>query len=467
MIQMTSSVMIDPRAEIANAFSHRLRPGTPTARGPFLPICDRRARTRRMILVGVLALMLLACQSCPLWRADAIAAPTPEAKPNASNAAVSVGLKLLPGSTKKIEQLIADFDRVTQQPTLSRTEERFGIIGTDLGASFEHDGKLYFLFGDTIDRAGTGDAIATTDASSGDAGVRLDFVRGPGERWLKVSPPGVSMGTNEVPLAGVSIGGKIYLMVRTNRAEGRSQGADIAKLVRFEPDARRFEVLRDVSRLPQGRFVQVSLHHATKPIRGLPSQGPAVLMWGTGAYRKSNAYLAVTPAESLTTGQGTRYFAGLDAAGEPMWASDEARAVQLFDQPTIGDLSVSFVPQLGLWVMLYDAWPGRPDRPDAGIQLRTSPTPWGPWSAAESVLRPVEAARGKLIHMANTDDGLEWPIKKFNGASRSSEQGAIYAPYVIERFTRVEGDRLKLYYTLSTWNPYVVMLMRSEFTIVR
>lgn len=403
-----------------------------------------------------------------LWSStEAVAAPASEGKADHRERSPSPGLRLVPGSTQKIEQLVADIDRVTKRPTLSRTEERFGVIGTDLGSSFEHDGKLYFLFGDTIDRAGTGDAIATTDARSGEEGVRIDFVAGRGERWLKVTPPGVSMGTNEVPLAGVSVGGRIYMMVRTNRKGGRSHGADIAKLVGFDPDARRFEVLRDVSRLPQGRFIQVSLHHATGPIAGLPVQGPSVLIWGTGSYRKSNAYLAVTPAGSFTTGQGTRYFTGLDAAGEPAWATDESRAAPLFDQPMIGDLSVSFVPQVGLWVMLYDAWPGRPNHPDAGVQLRAAPTPWGPWSAAEPVLRPIDAAKAKLIHMANTDDGLEWPLKKFDGSSRSSEQGAIYAPYMIERFTRVEGARLKLYYTLSTWNPYVVVLMRSEFILGR
>lgn len=273
------------------------------------------------------------------------------------------------------------------------------------------------------------------------------------------------METNEVPLAGVSIGGRIYMMVRTNRTAGASTGSDISKLVRFDEQARRFEVLRDVSRLPLGRFIQVSLYHATTPVAGLPSQGPAVLMWGNGAYRKSNAYLAVTPTQNWVTGEGTLYFAGLDAAGEPTWAADESHAAPLFEQPVIGDHSVTYVPQVGLWLMLYDAWPGRPDRPDAGVQLRTSMTPWGPWSAPEQVLRPVDAAKGRLMHMANTDDGLEWPLKKFNGMSRRSEQGAIYAPYVIERFTRVEGDRLKLYYTLSTWNPYVVLLMRSEFKL--
>ena len=377
------------------------------------------------------------------------------------------GLTFVPGSTRKVEQLVADIDRETKRPTLSRTEERFGVIGTDLGYSFEHEGKLFFLFGDTIARGGTGDAIATTAAQTGEGGVRLDFVAGGDGKFLKVRPPGVSMATNEVPLAGVSVGGRIYLMVRTNRREGASTGSDISKLVTFDEQDRRFEVLRDVSRLPAGHFVQVSLHHATTPIAGLPGQGPAVLMWGTGTYRKSNAYLAVTAARNYATGEGTRYFAGLDAAGEPTWAADESRAAPLFEQPVIGDVSVSFVPQVGLWLMLYDSWPGRPDHEDAGIQLRTSTTPWGPWSATESILRPVDAARGKLMHMANTDDGLEWPLKKFNGTSRRSEQGAIYAPYLIERFTRVDGDRLKLYYVLSTWNPYVVLLMRSELTVRR
>jgi hypothetical protein len=104
-----------------------------------------------------------------------------------------------------VEQLVADIDRATKRPTLSRTEERFGVIGTDLGYSFEHEGKLYFLFGDTIARGGTGDAIATTTAQSAEGGVRLDFLTGADRKFFKVRPPGVSMGTNEVPLAGVSL----------------------------------------------------------------------------------------------------------------------------------------------------------------------------------------------------------------------------------------------------------------------
>jgi hypothetical protein len=46
-----------------------------------------------------------------------------------------------------------------------------------------------------------------------------------------VRPPGVDRETNEVPLAGVSLGGRIYLMIETNFREGAS--TDIPKLVWF------------------------------------------------------------------------------------------------------------------------------------------------------------------------------------------------------------------------------------------
>jgi hypothetical protein len=48
-----------------------------------------------------------------------------------------------------------------------------------------------------------------------------------------------------------------------------------------------------------------------------------------------------------------------------------------------------------------------------------------------------------------------------------STGGTVFAPYMIERFTRIKGNRLLIDYTMSTWNPYTVVRMRSEFAIVR
>ncbi|MBI3952210.1 MAG: DUF4185 domain-containing protein [Acidobacteria bacterium] len=72
--------------------------------------------------------------------------------PGAPLRAQSSSVRYVPGSSQKICQLTGELDRERQQFTLNRTESRFGIWGTDLGASFEHDGRIYFLFGDTIGR---------------------------------------------------------------------------------------------------------------------------------------------------------------------------------------------------------------------------------------------------------------------------------------------------------------------------
>ena len=66
---------------------------------------------------------------------------------------------VVPGSTQKTCQLTGEYDyheaaiagvSPEQRPTLNRTYTSFGFHGTDLGSSFEHDGKLWFLFGDTF-----------------------------------------------------------------------------------------------------------------------------------------------------------------------------------------------------------------------------------------------------------------------------------------------------------------------------
>jgi hypothetical protein len=45
--------------------------------------------------------------------------------------------------------------------------------------------------------------------------------------------------------------------------------------------------------------------------------------------------------------------------------------------------------------------------------------------------------------------------------------GDAFAPQMIDRFTEVEGDTLKIFYSMSTWNPYAMVLMESDFTITR
>lgn len=378
----------------------------------------------------------------------------------APSSAAPPALRFLPGSTVKVEQLLGEEDKERHQPTLSRTVTRYRLRGTDLGNSFEHAGRAYFLFGDTVgaqDRAL--DTIATTDAHDPEAGVRLDFLTVGDGRYLAIQPPGVSMGAFEVPVAGISLGGRIYVVVSTNHSPDRS--TDRSVLTRFTPPAS-FQPLRAISELPAGRFVKMSLHLETAPTAGLPAGGPYVFVWGTGVYRRSDAYLAIVPAARFETGQGTRYLAGLDAQGAPRWSERESDATPIVRNGTLGDLSVTWCGDLGLWLMTYDS------RDPAGIEFSYSRTPWGPWSPPQIIFNAVrDGALGKFIHdpRAVPDDGLAGPVIGKGQANPGAVHGGAYAPYVVERWTRLRGGELELYYVLSTWNPYVVVLMKSRLQV--
>jgi hypothetical protein len=72
------------------------------------------------------------------------------ALPRVSVAGSPPVLRYVSGSTVKLEQLLGEEDKELHRPTLSRTVSRYRIEGTDLGYSFEHEGKDFFLFGDTV-----------------------------------------------------------------------------------------------------------------------------------------------------------------------------------------------------------------------------------------------------------------------------------------------------------------------------
>jgi hypothetical protein len=192
-------------------------------------------------------------------------------------------------------------------------------------------------------------------------------------------------------------------------------------------------------------------------------------MWGTGHYRHSDVYLAITPAATFETGKGTRYFAGLDAAGALRWDATESAAAPVVTNGTVGDVSVIWSSQLHLWLMTYDSRPPA----TAGILFSYSPTPWGPWSSGQVLFNAQrDGALGKFIHdpSISPDDGLAGPTIGKAQRQPDTVHGGNYAPYLVERWTRARvapqgNGQLDLYYLLSTWNPYVVVLMSSRLNV--
>lgn len=397
----------------------------------------------------------------------------------AQSAAEDVALTWIPGSTIRVEQLVGDCDYPAQAttgvcvPTPSRTLTRARVLGTDLGSSFESNGRLIFPFGDTIGPAtaanyNASDTMASTTSTEPE-GVLLDFFTNADGSPYFIRVPGIRLGASEVPEAGIRLDHGTYIAFKTGVDINAPDptGNAYSVLTRFDETARRFTLLRTISAMPNGRFVSMAFH----------AFDGEVLMYGLGAYRASNVYLASTPASTFATGEGTRYFTGL-VNGLPTWSASEADAVPVVvdnprdrasDQPTIGNVSVAFSNDLGLWLMTYDG--GAQSPATAGVYFAYARQPWGPWSKPQLIFNGRrDRALGTFIHDPSVvpnppGDGLNGPTIGPNDPYTT--HGGAYAPFMIERFVRVAGTTLSIYYTLSTWNPYTVVEMRSDFAIER
>lgn len=361
----------------------------------------------------------------------------------AAPAVASPGVSVDRAATRRICQVTGEIDRATGQPTVNATESRFRFWGTDLGASFQHDGKTVFLFGDThavpgLPRPPDRDLVALSTDSDPEDCLRLDVLtdRDGGFRSLDVA--GVSGGPFSVPTGGFSAGGAMYVTLTSDPTPATPMSRSV--LARSTDGGLSFQPVYELS---TDRFITV----AAAKDRG------AVLLWGSGSYRRSTVSLAMLPEDRADDRAALNYFAGLDAAGAPRWSRLERDAAPLFDQACVGELSVAWNPHLARWVMLYNC--GAPSR----ILVRTADRPWGPWSEPQ-VLFDAAADGGFCRFMSA-------PGCRHLGDSHVREvTGEPYAPYLVAGLSRgVAGAFSDIYFLMSTWNPYVVVLMTARLRL--
>jgi len=236
------------------------------------------------------------------------------------------------GSVVKICQLVGDFDKERNQSTISMTFNRYGVAGADLGVSFEHRGKLIFLFGDTIGvpsfpNSGKDDSFAYTVDNNPDDGLNLTFYTSASGKFLPPIVPGLSQGPFEVPMEGIDIEGQAYVYFTTNHTEERTMGSSV--LTKLNDNNMDFTYIYTLS---TNKFLNVQVEAVNNSdIAGLPkSTGKGLLIWGSGEYRKSNPYLAYMPLESIEDRSSILYFKGIDNNGLPIWSKNEEEAAPLF-----------------------------------------------------------------------------------------------------------------------------------------
>lgn len=359
----------------------------------------------------------------------------------------------VPGTVVKVCQLTGDFDRQRQEETLNLTG-RFDVRGVDLGYPVEHRGRLYFLWGDAHGTAWRRDRCPIAYTTGRDPEhLALEFLLDPDGGFHPITIPGISQRGFEVPSGGISIGDTLYIVYTTDHSKTHVMGRSV--LAKSDDDGYTFVKLYDLSdRDENGRFINAAMVEVESgQVAGLPASADTVLIWGSGAYRRSSPYLACVPSAGIEAKSAIRYFAGLDQAGHPTWSESEVDAMSLFNHPQIGEFSVVWHDELRCWLMLYNSLSPR------GILLRCARKPWGPWSDAQTLLDPMRDAYGKFMH------SLKNPLPEgvsLSDPGRQKVWGGEYAPYLTKRFFRSAAGRHTIYFLMSTWNPYQVVLMRAE-----
>ncbi|MDT7711431.1 MAG: hypothetical protein QOG46_120, partial [Pseudonocardiales bacterium] len=107
------------------------------------------------------------------------------------------------------------------------------------------------------------------------------------------------------------------------------------------------------------------------------------------------------------------------------------------------------------WLCLYNADWAADRSAVGGIVMRWSRRPYGPWSPGDLVFS-VNDGLGKFMHRPGADHTQEG-----FGVDRSADLGGMYGPFQIPQYARwSDSDSgVQIYFTMSTANPYQVMLM--------
>jgi len=413
--------------------------------------------------------------------------PLSTGQPGTSNPAQTAGnLIYVKGSSQKVCQLVGETDREFNKPTVNQTESRFGLVGNDLGSSFEHDGKLFFLFGDSVPtKAFNGkpnlgnepprnpddnDAIAFTTDTDINQCLKLNFITNSIGAYKNPvvlnaqNQPAITLRSFEVPIAGISDGSKMYVIFATDHTSPFSTRTVIGE---SDDDANTFHYLYDFSKGPNARFINVAIASANDGY---------IYFWGTeggSQYRKSPAFLARKPTGSMNSQSGIEYLHAVNADGIPVFTSSESDATPLFHDMVqgqvsdcMGELGVQWNSHLKRWIMLYNCLNDSPTHP-RGIYMRYASQPWGPWSDAQTIFSP--STDGGYCHFIHRAVNAQNPkaCDNLSDPGRLDVFGGEYAPYFISKFTTGDpaGTSSTFYYTLSTWNPYTEVIMKTTIQL--
>lgn len=334
---------------------------------------------------------------------------------------------------------------VTGPESPNNTVGRFAITGTDLGIMWDNgdpaNRQVLMAFGDTYGYCSvkgqqwrynvllrTRDGALSRTVSVPDGAVGSRYSGSP--LWV----PGLSkqiINTTKwaptekgiIPTAGIAVGGKQYvnfMSIKSWDADGRWTTNYSA--IAVSPDnGEHWGVYPGSVRTPAPGSLEIANHIPGNQnfqqgafLRPGPGD-PYLYSFGTPAGRGGSAFIARVPPDAIPDLGRYEYW----NADRNAWVPRDPGAATPVIPGPVGEMSAQFNTYLNQYVVLYGN--GAND-----VVMRTAPAPQGPWGPERVLVRSTEIP------------------------------GGIYAPYLHPWSTGKE-----LYFNLSLWSAYNVMLMRS------
>jgi hypothetical protein len=374
-------------------------------------------------------------------------------------------------------------NRNQDDPTANDTHHRFNLRGTDLGIPVANGNDVFFFFGDSAGAAGiwplgpqslpdavgysavggaalaadpktlcsnlallalapqdsigpTVDPSVQRDFAAGAmaapaGGVLADYIHNPaGDRGANQFPQ--LPGDFEVPTGGFSFGGAIYLFYSTVQVSPiEMKGSYLARwatpsttgLPNYEIEYAVDERF-DAGGALHGDFINIA------PV----VSGDYVYLFGTGAYRASPVHLARKRLDALA-----------------MPGSFERFDTPVVADASIGELSVRYYAAIDRWVMLdQEMWNSR-----NLVVARFADAPEGPWSDRVIVADMGDPVFAAAYCCVNNDCS---GARLFN-----CDRAGFYGTYLLPEVAANADGSFAITFTMSTWDPYNVALMRATF----
>jgi hypothetical protein len=366
-----------------------------------------------------------------------------------------------------------------------------GVSGTDLGASTEHDGKLFIFFGDTVPGNPNGSPAWDTDLVAWTSDIALrpgGFTLHPVKEGRFFDPFRVdSIGTlpnSLTPTGAFSYGSRVYVFglwvnpldpVPPN-AKGPPPTTFLAS--KFNP-SQPGPYFSDSSNFSKAKFWQVApvvVKNADHP--GLPeSEGNGLLLFGGGAGNVVSLAWMRIDRERGPIVSSIRYFTGNPDQPWTQAESDAAAALSHESEakglmhlpPHYTSVSATWLAEIKQWVLLYsraykDAKTPELNNPAGPVVARFGATPWS-WGDEVQIFNTCrDRAYGNFMHWGGIDDiDKRVPPNIFG-----DQPGWAYGAFLMNRFTHWDGAarRLSLAYLISTSNPYQVQVMNTELSLL-